>query len=243
MVLPKTRYLAFSYHLFLSLFFFLVIFSTMYIFWFPGALFQASGGWEGIKIIAAVDIVLGPAITLIVYNTRKPQKELIRDLFIILVIQLSCLAYGVHVVHQSRPIAAVLVFDTFYTFKKQDYLDQGISQEKVKDLTTLTTKLFYVETSTDTDTFLMEHVKSLLGGTPLERDITRYKVIKATDIEKNSEGVFDNNHSCYLYDIETVYNTGRICFSPKTQRFVYFKTENNLIETEATPSAHGDTKK
>lgn len=238
MGLPKTRYSAFSYHLFLSLIFFLAIFSIMYFFWFPGALFYAAGGVEGIKIIAAVDMILGPVITLIVYNTKKTHRELIRDLSIILAIQLSCLSYGVYVIHKSRPVSAVLVFDTFYTQKKQDYIDQALPAEYIDQFHSfIGTKLFYVETAENKEDFLMKHVEALLGGTPLEKDTKLYKKMPTNieNLKTISIKHSDPDRDCYIFDIETVYKTGQICFSSKTQRFVYFKTENTLIEAKTTP--------
>lgn len=75
--------------------------------WYPGYFFDVDGGWEGLQIMAAVDLVLGPALTLIVFNPRKKRREIIVDLALIGLFQLSALAWGAQMVYQQRPVAVV----------------------------------------------------------------------------------------------------------------------------------------
>ncbi|XFB08520.1 hypothetical protein AAGT13_06380, partial [Azotobacter salinestris] len=90
------------------------------LFWlFPGGLFQAAGGREGLKIVVAVDLVLGPCLTLIVFNLRKPRSELVRDLSLIALVQVLALGAGVWQVLKVRPLAVVQVFDTFYVLNRE----------------------------------------------------------------------------------------------------------------------------
>lgn len=62
-------------------------------------------------VVAFVDLCLGPLITLIISNPKKPRRELIRDWAIIGVIQLAALGYGVFTLWEGRPVALVLSVD------------------------------------------------------------------------------------------------------------------------------------
>lgn len=125
---------AFLVHLGISLVIFAVLAWIVLYVWYPGFFFQSDGGWQGIRIIALVDLVLGPTLTLIVFNRKKPLGELRRDLAIIGVIQASCLVAGTYVVFSERPLALVYVDGRFYSMSADDYRDVGLA---VPDLTEL----------------------------------------------------------------------------------------------------------
>jgi len=73
-----------------------------------------------VKILIGVDLVLGPLLTLIVFNIAKPRKELARDLAIILAFQLSALAWGAHVTYSVRPQFVAFVGDSVYVVTGRD---------------------------------------------------------------------------------------------------------------------------
>jgi hypothetical protein len=56
-------------------------------------LFDIAGGWEGLRIVIAVDLVLGPLLTLVVYKAGK--SSLTFDLSCIAIFQIACLGGGV----------------------------------------------------------------------------------------------------------------------------------------------------
>ena len=82
--------------------------------WYPAPYFDLMGSWHLILMIAGVDLVCGPILTLIAANSNKSRQELIRDFAIIAVIQLCALAYGIYALAQSRPVADVFDKDRFY---------------------------------------------------------------------------------------------------------------------------------
>lgn len=78
-----------------------------------------------VKILVGVDLVLGPLLTLIVFNVAKPRKELARDLGLILAVQLSALAWGVQVTYSVRPQFAAFVGNNVYVVTGRDvHLDE-----------------------------------------------------------------------------------------------------------------------
>lgn len=81
--------------------------------WYPYPYRDSSGGRELLLIVITVDVILGPLITLAVFNRSKPRSELVRDLTIVGLIQLAALAYGLWTVCVARPVHLVFEFDRF----------------------------------------------------------------------------------------------------------------------------------
>lgn len=119
-----SRFQAFAIHFGISSLIFLVLAWVILTWWYPGIFFDIDGGWEGIRIIALVDLVLGPLLTLIVYTHGKPGLKL--DLTLIGLFQAACLSAGIWVVHNERPLAMVMVDDMFFSMSAEDYLSAGI---------------------------------------------------------------------------------------------------------------------
>ncbi len=64
------RYQAFGLHLGISFLIFMILASIIIFFWYPGFLFSTDGGWQGIRLIAGVDLVIGPFLTLMIYKNN-----------------------------------------------------------------------------------------------------------------------------------------------------------------------------
>lgn len=126
---PRNRWQAFGIHLGLSFLLFLVLAAIIKCLWYPGVLFAAEGGWQGMRLIAGVDLVIGPLLTLMVYNLAKP--ELRRDLTIIGLLQIACVIGGMWVVADSRPIAIAYAGGTFQVINPYRLADHGIDPDTV----------------------------------------------------------------------------------------------------------------
>lgn len=113
MHLQLTRKSAFLLHLGLSLAIFAVLLGLMLVYWFPPPLFAYDGGWQGVRIIAAVDVVLGPALTLLLFKPGKPGLKF--DMSLVLGFQVVALAWGIWTTYHARPVVEVFVQDTFYS--------------------------------------------------------------------------------------------------------------------------------
>ena len=81
--------------------------------WYPYPYRELSGGRELFLLLVTVDVILGPLITLAVFNRAKPLAELRRDLVIVVLIQLAALAYGLWTVSVARPVHMVFEYDRF----------------------------------------------------------------------------------------------------------------------------------
>ncbi|MEN9538589.1 MAG: hypothetical protein RLZZ126_824 [Pseudomonadota bacterium] len=82
--------------------------------WYPYPYSELSGGRELFLILITVDVILGPLITLAVFNRQtKPLTELRRDLAIVALLQLAALGYGLWTVCVSRPVHLVFEYHRF----------------------------------------------------------------------------------------------------------------------------------
>jgi len=104
---------AFAIHLTLSLLVFSTLVFVMLMWWFPGELFFLDGGWQGLKIVALIDLVLGPLLTLVLYKPGK--KNLVFDMACIAAFQLVALGFGFYATHQQRVVAVVYADRNFNT--------------------------------------------------------------------------------------------------------------------------------
>lgn len=109
---------AFAIHLTLSLLIFSLLVGIMLLYWFPGELFFLDGGWQGLKLVAMIDLVLGPALTLLLYKPGKP--KLLLDMSLIAVLQIAALSYGFYTTHQQRTVALVFAENGFNTLSAND---------------------------------------------------------------------------------------------------------------------------
>ncbi len=82
-------------------------------------LLRTDGGWQGLRLLLGVDLVLGPLLTLIVYRAGKPGLRF--DLTAIGIIQATCLAAGIWIVHGERPLAMVYSDGSFYSVTAQSF--------------------------------------------------------------------------------------------------------------------------
>ncbi|VAW58101.1 hypothetical protein MNBD_GAMMA11-3052 [hydrothermal vent metagenome] len=105
--------------------------SAVFYVWYPWPFYELYSTWDVIKIVVSVDLVLGPLLTLVVFNKAKKPAELKRDLSIIVLFQLSALAWGVHITYSARPVFLVFSNGSFYSFAKTEV---DVSQLKYKEL-------------------------------------------------------------------------------------------------------------
>jgi hypothetical protein len=105
----KTK--AFLIHFFASAMVVGTVLALIWFAWYPAPLFDLLGAWDLIKVLVGVDLVLGPALTLLLYKPGKP--KLLLDMSVVLLIQLGALSYGVAVIYSERPCYMVYTVDRF----------------------------------------------------------------------------------------------------------------------------------
>ncbi len=88
--------------------------------WYPEPFWVVSGGSELFTLIVAVDVIVGPLITLAVFDKRKGGSHLARDLLVVGLLQISALTYGLHTVWLARPVFVVFAVDRFQVLPAVD---------------------------------------------------------------------------------------------------------------------------
>jgi hypothetical protein len=129
------RYKAFGVHLIGSTCAALLSAGLVFLVWYPGLLASATGVTTIFLIVLGVDVVIGPLITLIVFNPAK--KELRRDLAIVLVLQLAALAYGLHTVWVARPAYQIFNAGRFDLVLANEIDDQQREKAALAEFKTL----------------------------------------------------------------------------------------------------------
>lgn len=105
------RHQAAGVHFALSVVVAATVLAALLLVWYPQPYFRLAGGAGLIIILIGVDVVMGPLMTLVVYNPAK--KSLRLDLAVIVALQVAALAYGIWVIAQARPAFVVFAGERF----------------------------------------------------------------------------------------------------------------------------------
>lgn len=105
------RWKAAGLHLVLSLLIAVTLVVLVLAIWYPGPYFAAMGGANLLRLLIGVDVILGPLITLIIFDTRKPRLKW--DLAAVGVLQFGALLLGTWVMFEARPAYTVFIGDRF----------------------------------------------------------------------------------------------------------------------------------
>lgn len=126
----KERGRAATWHLLASLAVAALAAVLVFLVWYPYPYGEVAGGSGLFRLLVSVDVVLGPLLTLVVFNRTKPRKELWRDLCVIVALQLAALAFGLHTVYQVRPVYLVHEVDRFRVVTAADVEPDDLKQAR-----------------------------------------------------------------------------------------------------------------
>lgn len=229
-------------HFGVSLAIFLALVYVMMRLWYPGALFEMDGGVQGLTILAPIDLVLGPMLTLLFYRPHK--RSVVFDMSFIAIVQVAALSYGVFSVYQQRPVALVFAQERFETLSHSDY-QAALAAADVANPTPLSQfgpsspRLIYAQSYTPNE--YGQYLADLLNGKPeLRERIDRHLPMSAGrhDIEQHkiaatqaSDGkaieipakhpptiaVTEEDH----YPLQGRYGTAVVVLNPKTLEMRY----------------------
>lgn len=122
----SSRFQTFLIHLAISALIALAVIGLVFFIWYPAPLHTAVGVTQIFLILLAVDVVLGPLLTLLVYKVGK--KTLVMDLTVIALLQLSALGYGLWTVAEGRPAWLVFAVDRFELVRSLDIDERKLDQ-------------------------------------------------------------------------------------------------------------------
>lgn len=159
---PKLK--ATGIHLALSGAIFLIALYLIVFLWYPGFLFTSDGGWQGVRIMACVDLVLGPLLTLIIYNPLKTRRAILFDFTFIGVVQLGALLWGFYAVHEERPVALVHWENTFYPITVKSLRAQGTGLDELDRFGGGNPRLVYAKPPEEAEARTQLFLNAFAGG-------------------------------------------------------------------------------
>ena len=124
----KDRIRAFFIHLAISSVIAIFAMIAVFYIWYPSPLHKAVGVTEIFLIILAVDIIVGPVITFVIFNRKKPSLRF--DLAVIAILQLFALSYGMSTVFNGRPAFVVFNIDRFDVARASDLDPESVTKAK-----------------------------------------------------------------------------------------------------------------
>ena len=115
----RARLSAMAIHAMISAIVFVATAAILIFLFFPSIHFQINGGWQGLRLMFAIDLILGPLLTFLIFNPLKSLREKIFDLSCVALVQLLALVYGFYTIYQQRPVLLLV-----YLTDKKIYRNQ-----------------------------------------------------------------------------------------------------------------------
>jgi hypothetical protein len=171
-----SRWKASAIHLAISALIVSILGALLALTWYPPAYALAAGGFGLIGILAGVDACLGPLLTLIVWDIKKPSLR--SDMGVILFIQLLGLGYGLYSIYWARPVYMVFVTDRFDLVAAASIPDGELAKarrEEFQSLPLTGPKIIAAQRPTDTGERNRLLFSALSGGADLPQ-IPQYYV-------------------------------------------------------------------
>ena len=104
--------------------------TLIFLVWFPDPFQTMIGGTKLFMLVVGCDLVLGPLISLVIYNSRKSRRALITDYAIVGVVQIAALVYGVSILAGTRPVYVAFSKDRLEIVGAGDIQDAELAAAK-----------------------------------------------------------------------------------------------------------------
>lgn len=162
----RPAFLASSKHLLASVVAALAVAALVFGVWYPHPYAELASGRALFVLLVSVDVVCGPLLTLVIYNPRKPKKELWRDIGLVVVLQLAALCYGLASVAQARPVYLAFEGDRFRVVSVPDInlADLNQATSNLRHLSFTGPRLLGVRLARGTDADLRQSIELALQG-------------------------------------------------------------------------------
>lgn len=170
-----TKLKATGVHLSLSIIVFVYLAYQIYFNWYPQPYFSVDGGWQGIRLIGAVDLVLGPFVTFLIFDLRKSRREILFDLVVIAAIQFGALAYGLNLTYTQRPVAIVVIDEFVVGTIMEQYGGKLESADQLKQYSDEKPPIIFADLPLDKETLDEVNRITLADKTPVHAQLQLYK--------------------------------------------------------------------
>lgn len=123
------RIKAFLIHLSASIAIIGLFFAVLFGAWYPDFFFELEGVWAVARMVVLVHIVVGPFLTLVVYDLRKGVKVVRRDVAVIVLVQLFALGWGVRASYLGQPDYLAFTSGQFYTISRNEVVGENDDEQ------------------------------------------------------------------------------------------------------------------
>lgn len=127
-----TRYSAFATHLIVSATIVGAIVALTMLVWYPEPYLYLNSADRILLLLIAVDVIIGPTLTLIVFKPGKPGLKM--DMAIIFAVQLAALIYGSFTLYRERPLFLVFAVDRFELVTASEIDMRKLKYPELRDL-------------------------------------------------------------------------------------------------------------
>lgn len=200
-----------------------VLLSAHY-FYYGGGLFKLASAEKIYSLIILVDIILGPIVTLLIYDADKPKLK--QDLLLVASFQALAMLYGVYTLHSGRPSHIAFAVDRFELVRANEIFKENLPDISTGDISK--SKIFgvkwvYAERPSDAEERNQLLFSALDGGPDLAQTAKYYKplhlgfdtVLLASQPVKRLDKSFKNKQYSEIAD---GYSTGDLFYVPITSK-------------------------
>jgi hypothetical protein len=188
-----TRWKASLIHLGLSAIVYVPLLYLIVFQWYPQPYFAVDGGWQGLRLISGVDLVLGPLLTLIVFKSGKPGLR--RDLTLIGLLQVFALTWGISLVYEQRTAMVTFADGGFHTINIEQVYKAGGQAPTIAEQSSSTPPYAFVRMPVDRRERQDVRLKALFSGTTTHLLGERYEMLG----EKNLKEVLKSGVHIGIY--------------------------------------------
>jgi hypothetical protein len=123
----RFRLAALGLHLLASCLVLTVILGGLYLGWYRWPGWYLADAVQVTMVLAGVDLVVGPLLTFIIASSVKPRRVLLRDIALIVTVQLIALAYGTVSLWHGRPLYYAFSEDVLQLVQAYDIEDAELA--------------------------------------------------------------------------------------------------------------------
>ena len=101
--------------------------ALIFLVWFPDPLQTMIGGTELFELVVGCDLVLGPLVSLVIYDSRKSRRKLVFDYVVVGILQIAAMIYGIYVIAGSRPVYIAFSVDRMEIVTAREFTDTELA--------------------------------------------------------------------------------------------------------------------
>lgn len=105
--------------------------AVIFFIWYPGDFAKLSGITRVFFYLVIVDCFCGPLLTFLVFNPKKKRSVWLKDLAVIIFLQMTAFFYGMFIVFDARPILLVFEGDRFRLVSSLDVNHDALNSNKL----------------------------------------------------------------------------------------------------------------